>query len=53
MFDRGRHADTIEAADGRADVVFCGNGANDKASVDEEDTVGGCEFVNWERVAAE
>lgn len=49
----GRHADIIEAADGRRDIIFCGNGENDRASVDEEDTVGGCEFVNGERVAAE
>jgi Ca2+-binding RTX toxin-like protein len=47
------HADIIEAADGRADDVYCGNGENDRASVDKEDTVGGCEYVNGKRVAAE
>jgi Ca2+-binding RTX toxin-like protein len=46
------HADIVEAADGRADDVYCGNGENDRASVDKEDTVGGCEFVNGKRVAA-
>jgi Ca2+-binding RTX toxin-like protein len=46
------HADIIEAADAQIDGVYCGNGEKDKASVDEEDEVGGCEFVNGERVAA-
>lgn len=40
------NADTIKAADGRADDVFCGSGSNDKATVDKADTVGGCETVN-------
>jgi hypothetical protein len=40
-------------SDGRADDVFCGNGENDRASVDKEDTVGGCEYVNGKHVAAE
>ena len=40
------HADTIEAADGQKDDVYCGNGKRDRASVDKEDTVKGCETVN-------
>ena len=42
------HADIIEAADGQKDYVYCGSGENDRASVDEKDVVGGCEFVNGE-----
>lgn len=47
------HADTIEAADGQKDTVYCGSGERDRASVDKEDTVDGCETVNGEPVAAQ
>lgn len=49
----GRHADTIEAADGQQDRVFCGDGDNDRASVDKVDEVRGCETVNGKPVAAQ
>jgi Ca2+-binding RTX toxin-like protein len=41
-----RGDDVIEAADNRHDLVDCGNGDADRASVDEEDTVRNCEIVN-------
>src|SRR5215208_4704197 len=49
--DRGN--DFIEAADGLAEYVDCGSGTNDRASVDEEDAVSNCEFVNGEQVVAQ
>jgi Ca2+-binding RTX toxin-like protein len=43
--------DRIEAADGsnRNDLVKCGPGNEDRASVDDNDLVVGCEFVNGRR----
>jgi hypothetical protein len=37
--------DTINAADGAADVVDCGSGTSDRAVVDAADTVTGCELI--------
>jgi len=42
----GPRADVIESADGWQDEVNCGEGENDRASVDKVDIVKGCEFVN-------
>jgi Ca2+-binding RTX toxin-like protein len=46
--DRGN--DLIVANDGRLDDIYCGSGDADRASVDEEDAVSNCEFVNGEPV---
>ena len=35
---------------GRLDDIYCGSGDADRASVDEEDAVSNCEFVNGEPV---
>jgi uncharacterized delta-60 repeat protein len=45
MLNGGRGKDTIHAADGTKDMVDCGAGKNDKATVDPEDSVKGCERV--------
>jgi Ca2+-binding RTX toxin-like protein len=42
----GSANDVIEAADGEEDVVNCGRGNNDRASVDEQDQLSNCEIVN-------
>ena len=44
-FDGGRGNDRINAADGHAEDVKCGAGKDDRATVDEDDTVHGCEHV--------
>jgi hypothetical protein len=46
----GRDSDRLFAADGEADLVFCGRGRRDFARLDELDRLGGCEKVA--RVAA-
>jgi RTX calcium-binding nonapeptide repeat (4 copies) len=41
----GRGNDRINARDKQRDVVNCGKGRNDRATVDENDNVKGCEIV--------
>lgn len=45
-----RGNDLVDAADGRRDYADCGNGPEDRASVDKEDIVKNCEFVNGKPV---
>jgi hypothetical protein len=44
-FKGGKGKDTIKAADGKKETVDCGKGTNDKATVDDNDAVTGCEQV--------
>ena len=48
-YDAGSGNDVVRAANGRAELVSCGTGRRDRASVDRADRVRGCELVRRRR----
>jgi Ca2+-binding RTX toxin-like protein len=46
----GNGSDRIEADDGYRDSINCGKGLDDKANVDDKDSVENCEFVDGQPV---